>query len=203
MGNLLGKYVGVAWFCDDIHSGADANAAFGVASGVPEGYYFLGQCGVPAHQGFEGYQQLVIANPPNESALKAPDYVEERWEKTGWGGMTVISLRCSDENYVTVGDLYLREYSGQVKLSDWPGFRCVHKNWLTLAYFRPDSLWSDHGSGAQKNVTLWSIDDAAFCVPPPPPRQLTAYQFKAVPTIDQPKPTWQPWTIDPHKVTLT
>jgi hypothetical protein len=203
MGNLLGKYVGVAWFCDDIHSGADADAAFGIPAGVPEGYYFVGQCGVSAHQGFEGYTQLVVANPPGEVVLKAPDYVEERWEKTGWGGMTVVSLRCSDENYVTIGDLYLREYSKQVKLSDWPLFRCVHKDWLRAAHFRPNALWSDHGSGAQKNVTLWSIDDSAFCVRAPTPQSNSSYQFRSVKTIDQPVPSWYPWTIDQHKVTLT
>lgn len=167
---LFGIYLPATWYCDDIHTGANKDMALAIPPLVA-GFSFYGQAGVSDHQGFDGYSQLVIAPNPggtwtqSKPPLVAPDVVIRRWEKTGYGGMCVVTFGSSDPDYVSLGDFYIRDYAENVKPNQFPGLVCVHHSLVTIGQYKSADLWDDVGSGAQDDVSLWAVDDQTVRTP--------------------------------------
>jgi hypothetical protein len=162
---------------DDGGTGADASVAFWKANPSP-GFFALGHFVTNFHDinREEGRQPPVALTlkpkPGFEDLLKEPTGVEKVWDDAGsggtYGGCYIWRMTCPD-GYVALGDIVTD--SEQVNKSD---FRCIKKTavnakgetvslvsnakYMNLAgegQTEPKALWTDSGSGADKDVAIW------------------------------------------------
>jgi hypothetical protein len=205
MSNLVATFAPVSWYCDDIHSGAKADASFGFPT--TGDWFYLGQVAVAQHQGFTSFSSMVVREVGpvvNKPKIKAPDFMVRKWEKTGYGGMCVVSYGCNDPDYVALGDLYVRDYASNVKPSNFPQLVCVRRDQLMAATYQPPTVWTDQGSGAQDNVSLWSVRDSNLVWYGD--SQPSGFLFKAISSYPDSRTAafklLAPLTLDPAKVTM-
>lgn len=164
MSQLITALAPSVWVCDDIHSGASADVSFAMPdmAQLAPSWRWLGYNAVSQHQAFPGFTSLVVAEVGTvvgKPLLKAPDFLTQMWEKTGYGGMCVVSYGCNDTDYVAISDMYVRNYFNSVSLSQFPNLVCVRRDVLKPEYYEKTTVWTDAGSGAQDDVSLWSIRD--------------------------------------------
>src|SRR5688500_7411701 len=162
MSTLVATLSPVTWYCDDIHTGANSDVYFGFPT-VPEGWFYLGQVAVPQHQGFTQFFSIIVreVGPADfKPKIQQPNFIVPKWEKTGYGGMCVVSYLCNDIDYIPLGDLYVRNYAANVSPSTFPQLACVRRDLLMAATYETSNVWNDQGSGAQDNVSLWSDSDS-------------------------------------------
>jgi len=116
--------------------------------------------------------------------------------------MCVVSYGCTDTDYTPLGDLYVRNYAANVVPGNFPQLVCVRQDLLMAATYETSNVWNDQGSGAQNDVSLWSIRDSNLVWYGD--SQPSGYLYRAIPSYPGSRSAafqlLTPWTLDPTKV---
>jgi len=167
---------------DDRGSGADLDGYFYIPS-VSQYEYIIGGY---ATQKEESSNACVITvsesqnNPENTpTLLVAPIDWKMIWKDKGSGARKDGSMWEAippDSNHKCLGSIPQLEYD---KKPDLPNYRCVHTS-LTEKLITNSIIWSDEGSGADKEVTMFRLPNTnSFIAVPTKISETEVYDLKA------------------------
>ncbi len=170
-----------SYIWNDRGSGADADVAFWKVIPSP-GYYTLGHFTTSYHQinpdnGQKAPVTITLRPKPGyESLLAAPIGYDKIWDDAGSGSdddVQIWRMKCP-EGYVSVGDVATAKENDKSPANDC---RCIKRqarnskgetiNLVTRANYLnfakegesgPKAFWTDSGSGANKDVSIWLMN---------------------------------------------
>ncbi len=153
---------------------------------IPEGAYMMGQVAVPAHADVVPISPVFLIKPLVEKddsgdLIKPPTGYEQVWTSAGSGGQEYGSFWrvVAPSGYVALGDVVSR-YTGWIDLHQGHGFveefdefiyshsrpssqftakyACIREDLLSEGVVHPGALWTDRGSGAHTDVSIWNTE---------------------------------------------
>ena len=150
---------------DDAGSGADLDGYFFLPN-VNNAEYIIG--GHASQKRRSKYHCVTTVSEANDNPkgtpplLSAPADWQQIWKDSGSGATRDGSFWKAipaDNNYVCLGSVAQLNHNAKPNLSN---YRCVHKT-LTEKITASNIIWSDKGSGADKQVTILALlNTAAF-----------------------------------------
>ena len=139
-----------------IDSGTGAHQDLGVFSPViPSGYYMVGHFAQRDHSTMmKGIVPLV--KPLVDGAIKPPLAFEQVWNDKGSGGHQNVSFwrPVPPPGYVAVGDVINLGYNPPEDLKKT--YACIKADLVVQGMIGPE-IWSDKGSGADQEISIWTI----------------------------------------------
>ena len=152
---LLGMTSHYSWLYSDSGSGAHRDVTLWRPEPTDTGYYIIGDYAQGNYGNPTGPTVIVTAvNDADNTLLKPPVDYREVWNDHGSGGHHDGSVwyPVPPDNFVSLGFVGQRGY-GKPSIAN---YRCVHHSQLVNAQVGP-SIWSDRGSGAHHDVTLYAV----------------------------------------------
>ena len=151
---------------DDAGSGADLDGYFFLPN-VNNAEYIIG--GHASQKRRSKYHCVTTVSEANDNPkgtpplLSAPADWQQIWKDSGSGATRDGSFWKAipaDNNYVCLGSVAQLNHNAKPNLSN---YRCVHKT-LTEKITASNIIWSDKGSGADKQVTILALPNTAAFV---------------------------------------
>jgi len=140
----------------DRGTGADTDLAV-FEPVIPDGFFMVGHFAQPNHQGsMNGTVPLV--KPLDPAALAAPVGFESYYSDRGSGGdQDVTFFRViPPAGYVALGDIVAIGYAPNPPAYVKNIYRCVRQDLVKQGEFNR-SVWTDKGSGADKDGSVWYV----------------------------------------------
>ena len=123
---------------------------------IPNGYYMIGHFGQPNHQNsMNGVVPLI--KPLDGSAVAPPSSFESMYSDQGSGGDQDVTFWrvIAPPGYVAVGDIVNIGYNPPpASIKDI--YRCVRSDLVAQGVINR-SVWTDRGSGASKDGSMWYV----------------------------------------------
>ncbi|XP_078374887.1 uncharacterized protein LOC144658339 [Oculina patagonica] len=147
----------------------DISVLGAVLESIPEGAYMMGQIAVPAHADFVPTSKVFLVKPLVEKddsgdLIKPPTGYEQVWTSSGSGGKEEGSFWRVEapSGYVALGDVACKGYTGYSHSSPTSQFTakyaCIREDLLSEGEVHPGALWTDRGSGAHMDVSIWNVE---------------------------------------------
>lgn len=149
------------WIWSDKGSGADQDCT--IFRPTPDnGFYIVGDYAQGNYGSPTGTSLLVMAlnDDPQNPLLKAPKRYERVWDDKGSGGDHDGSIwrPVAPDGYLALGCVVNAGYDEP----NIPNYRCVRKDLVTDST-AGNQIWSDKGSGADTDVTIFQLTGVAGC----------------------------------------
>lgn len=139
----------------DKGSGATLDATFWRPAPHP-GFFILGDYCVGNYDNPPA-GNVVVVSSDNDTDLAAPVGFEQIWSDAGsgadWDGSLWKPIPPSDD-YLALGHIAQRGNSTN-DIPVVPYLRCVHKSLVVVGKASDKPVWSDKGSGAREDVSVW------------------------------------------------
>lgn len=134
-------------------------------------YFFLGM--LP--QKVSGYPQpptpptnaMPIISPNNISCLSSPDSFSLLWSCVGNDQASNLGIfePVPPEGFVALGSVAVSDFNIPPGLYHYALLRCVKKELCQKVPLTKENLiWTDQGSGAPKDVSVWLLPNAGCCI---------------------------------------
>lgn len=152
---LLGATSNYSWLYNDSGSGAHRDVTLWRPTPTDPSYHIIGDYAQGNYGEPTGPTIIVTAiNDPDNTLLKPPVDYRQVWNDHGTGGHHDGSVwyPVPPDNFVSLGFVGQRGYNKPSIAS----YRCVHQSQVTNAQVG-SSIWSDSGSGAHLDVTLYAV----------------------------------------------
>ena len=131
---------------------------------IPQGVYMIGDVAFGAHTSSFPLHAVVLVKPLFKydhlgEIIKPPCSYEEIWTDKGSGGRQDGSFWRvhAPPGFAALGDVACNNWS-QPTSEFTAKYACIRKDLLSAhAELSSPALWTDKGSGAQRNVSLWTV----------------------------------------------
>ena len=143
----------------DKGTGADTDLAVFIPD-IPEGYYMVGHFGQPNHQ-TQMNGTVPVIKPIDPTAVAPPYNFEAMYDDRGSGGDQDVTLWrvIAPTGYTALGDIVNIGYNfppDSIKNL----YRCVRSDLVKQGEI-DRSVWTDKGSGANQNGSVWYVQPSA------------------------------------------
>jgi Vacuolar protein sorting-associated protein 62 len=152
---LLGSTNNYTWMYTDSGTRSYRNLSVWRPKPTAAGYFILGDYAQGDYGAPYGRSLIVQSvNDPNETLLQPPGDYRQVWNDRGSGGHYEGSFwyPVPPDNYVSLGFVVQAGYHKPLV----PSYRCLHQGLLARASVGP-SIWSDAGSAAYEDITLFQV----------------------------------------------
>ena len=131
---------------------------------IPQGVYMIGDVAFGAHTSSFPLHAVVLVKPLFKydhlgEIIKPPFSYEEIWTDKGSGGRQDGSFWRvhAPPGYVALGDVACNNWS-QPTPEFTSKYACIRQDLLSAhAELSSPALWTDRGSGAERDVSLWTV----------------------------------------------
>lgn len=131
---------------------------------IPEGVYMIGDVAFAAHSSNFPQTAVVLVKPLIKcdhlgEIIKPPSSYEDIWDDKGSGGRYNGSFWRvhAPPGFVALGDVACNNWS-QPSAEFTAKYACIRKDLLSAdAELSSPALWTDKGSGAERDVSVWSV----------------------------------------------
>lgn len=144
------------WIYNDQGSGADMDVTIWRPAPTDTSYFIIGDYAQGNYGPASGasFVVKVVNDDPSNPVLKAPKHFNPVWNDKGSGGDHDGSIwyPAPYDGYVALGFVGQTGYDMPVI----PNYMCVRQDFVEQAQVG-NLIWSDKGSGADEDVSLWSV----------------------------------------------
>lgn len=150
---------------DDQGSRADRDVMFWLPSGLTSQQYYLGMiaCSIPNYNnstpptGTFTYIFNLENDDPANSLLARPTGFTQLWACVGNDQPSNLGIYTinAPAGYVGLGCIAVSNFNSPPQISDYPQLMCVRGDLVTSGYTVSNSIWTDKGSGAPLDVSIW------------------------------------------------
>lgn len=158
----------------DQGSGATASVAFWQPNSLAPNQYYLGMCGQSIHNynnltpsAVSTYVYALKNDDPTNSMLARPTGFQQLWtcvdndRSSNLGIYTLIA----PPGYVGIGCIAVPDFNTPPAVNNYPQLMCVRGDLVDFCYTSNQSQWSDQGSGAPLDVTVWASPNTNISIP--------------------------------------
>jgi hypothetical protein len=153
---LISTTASYIWICSDVGSGSNSDVTLFRPNPDDSSYFILGDYAQGNYGSPTGTSVVVkaINDDPAAPLLKPAKAWNLVWSDKGSGGDYDWSVwaAAAPDGYVAIGMVATLGYSAP----DIQNYRCVRKD-LAQQSSATAQIWSDKGSGADDDVTLWGV----------------------------------------------
>jgi hypothetical protein len=153
---LIGTTSNYNWVWSDKGSGSDGDCTVWRPSPTDTQFFILGDYAQGNYSGATGSSIIVkaINDDPSAPLLKPASSWRQVWNDRGSGGDHDGSIwsAVAPDGYIAVGFVASAGYDAP----SIPNYRCLRRDLVTQAT-AGDLVWSDKGSGAHQDVSLWAV----------------------------------------------
>ena len=130
---------------------------------IPQGAYMIGQVAVPAHTNVIPPSSVILVWPlvPRDgfgNLIMPPTGYEMIWNDKGSGGQQDGSFwrPQAPHGYIALGDVACNGYDPP-STQFTAKYACIRGDLLSEGALDTAALWTDQGSGAAMNVSIWNV----------------------------------------------
>ena len=146
----------------DKKTGAKAGVSIFEAdlNNIPQGSYIIGQVAVPqTNAEYVPSSSIILVKPTGSHLVATPVNYEKKWNDKGSGGEQDCTFWrvIPPSGYVSLCDVVTSTYSEPT--TDFTSkFACLRESDLILAKINDLPIWTDKGSGAHSDGSIWQVD---------------------------------------------
>lgn len=179
----------------DKGSRANGDVSFWQPDYNDPGYYYFGCYAINNYNtSISGPQFVFMAvnDDAQHPCMKAPLGFQQQWTCIGNDQPSNLGIYTllAPPGYIALGSIAVADFNNPPTLADYPNLMCVRQDFCQKVTLTspPDLVWTDQGSGAPLDVSVWMLPNSSNCIATVAdksyPSQVKVYDLATPPTLE-------------------